>query len=40
MIDRDAVDRQAEGDVHGGLKSDKLDRDVALVVILGDDEIE
>ena len=40
VIDRGAVDRQAERDVHGGVEGDELDRDVALVVILRDDQIE
>ena len=40
VIDRGAVDRQAERDVHRGVEGDELDRDVALVVVLGDDQVE
>ena len=40
VIHRAAVYRQADRDVHGGVERDQLDRDVALVVILRDHQIE
>ena len=40
MIDRTAVDRQPDRDVHGRVEGHELDRDMALVMVLGDDQIE
>ena len=40
MVDRGAVDRQAERDVDRGVERDQLGRDMPLVVILRDDQIE
>ena len=40
VIDRAAVDRQAQRDVHRRVEGDELDRDVALVVVLRDDQVE
>ena len=35
-----SIDRQPERDVHRCVEGDELDRDVALVVVLRDDEVE
>ena len=40
VIDRAAVDRQPDRNIHRGIEGHQLDRDVALIVILRDDQIE
>jgi hypothetical protein len=40
VVDRTAIDGQAEAHVDGAVKGHQLDRDVALVVILRDDQVE
>src|SRR5689334_23235698 len=40
VVDRGADDREAEGDVDAAFEAVHLDGDVALVVILGDHDIE
>ena len=40
MVDRGSDDGQADGHVHSGVQAEHLDRDVTLVVVGGDDEIE
>ncbi len=40
VIDRCAQDRQADADVDAAIKGEQLHRDVALVVVHGDDDVE
>ena len=40
VIDGTAVNRQAERHIHRRVEGHELDRDVTLVVVLRDDEIE
>jgi hypothetical protein len=40
VVDRSAVDRQAQRDVHGGIERHQFHRDVALIVVLRHHEVE
>lgn len=40
MVDRGAIDRQPDRDIHAGVKDNQLDRDMVLAVILGDDQVK
>src|SRR5579871_3990347 len=39
MVHRDAQNRQADGDVYAGIKTVQFDRNMALIVIHGDDQV-
>src|SRR5689334_11963416 len=40
VVNRGAVNREIDGDVYSRIESDELDRDMALIVVLRDDQVE